>query len=91
MNYANGLTHEDYKKSGESGEYRPDLDRFFLPGMAQPPRPQPAAIQNSDVSVEVLQESSANTDKPRFVAPNTDVEGGKKKAAENALKVKGDN
>jgi len=34
-----GLTHEDYKARGESGEYRPDLDRYFLLGMRQPPLP----------------------------------------------------
>lgn len=36
-----GLTHEEYQRRGESGEYRPDLERYFLPGMVQPPLPQP--------------------------------------------------
>jgi hypothetical protein len=34
-----GLTHEEYKAWGESGEYRPDLGRYFLPWMKQPPLP----------------------------------------------------
>lgn len=46
-----GLTHEDYKARGESGEYRPDLGRYFLPGMIQPPLPSVDAGNAPDPSL----------------------------------------
>ena len=35
--YDKGLTHAEWVRTGKSGKYRPDLDRYFIDGMKEPP------------------------------------------------------
>lgn len=35
--YDSGLSHEEYRKTGQAGNYRSDLDRYFIAGMNPPP------------------------------------------------------
>lgn len=56
--YDEGLSYDAFKARGESGEYRPDLDRYFLAGMRQPPvgvtADQPVtAVVETVISTEV--------------------------------------